>query len=86
MSHKMPPALKIEGETAYAVYDEETGHIVHLHKVIIFAGATACSSPEAEARALELARRFGHSSQSLRVRAVAPGEIEQVMKSGVITD
>jgi hypothetical protein len=86
MLHQIRQTMAIEGERAYAVYDGQTGRIVHLHKIVIFSGAAGCTPQEEEERALTLARRFGHSSQSLRVRAVAPGELEQVMKGAVITD
>ena len=86
MLHQTRQTMAIEGERAYAVYDGETGRVVHLHKVMIFSGAAGCSPQEEEERALTLAKRCGHRSQSLRVRAVAPGELEHVMKRSVSTD
>lgn len=86
MLHQTRQTMAIEGERAYAVYDGETGRVVHLHKVMIFSGAAGRSPQEEEERALTMARRCGHISQSLRVRAAAPGELEHVMKSAVSTD
>ena len=86
MLHQTRQTMAIEGERAYAVYDGKTGRVVHLHKIVIFSGAAGYNPREEEERALTLARRFGHTSQSLRVRAVAPGELEHVMKDAVITD
>ena len=54
MLHQTRQTMAIEGEHAYAVYDGETGRVVHLHKVVIFSGAAGCSPQEEEERALTL--------------------------------
>lgn len=59
--------LEVTSERAYVVYDVRTGAIRHVHQSITFAGAAARSVADEEARALALAARFGHRTDSLRV-------------------
>jgi hypothetical protein len=59
--------LAVESDRMYVVYDGRTGAIAHVHRVITHRGATPVSDEEAEARALELASRFGHRGKGLRV-------------------
>jgi hypothetical protein len=48
--------------TSFAVYDPETGAVVHQHHVVRFPGAPNRSAKELEERALELARsQTGHT-------------------------
>jgi hypothetical protein len=76
MPYKTPLAPEIESERAYVVYDTQTGRIMHVHQTTTYRGAEAPSRPEDDARALELAVRFGHRADGLRVLAVAPGDLE----------
>ena len=68
--------MEIESERAYVVYDTQTGHIVHVHQVMTFRGASSGSRDEEAARAMELAGQFGHRPDGLRAFAVAPGELD----------
>jgi hypothetical protein len=59
-------------EYTYVVYDQRTGTIVHVHRIATFRGAESQSPEQDHARALEMARRFGHETarlKSLRVEA-----------------
>src|SRR3989442_1187438 len=76
MHYKTPLAPEIESERAYVVYDTQTGRIVHVHRATTYCGAEARSMSEDEARALELAVRFGHCPDGLRVLAVAPRDLD----------
>ena len=76
--------MAIESERAYVVYDDQTGRIVHMHKVTIFSGAAGPSPQDEEARALMLAKRFGHSSHALKVRAVTLEELDRLMRSKAV--
>ena len=76
MPFQTADAPEIESERAYVVYDTQTGLIVHAHQVMTFRGASSGSQDEEEARALELARQFGHRLDGLRALAVAPGELD----------
>jgi hypothetical protein len=59
--------VKPENEKIFVVYDSRTGEIAHTHRVLVFGGAARKTHEAMEARALELATRFGHSSERLRV-------------------
>ena len=76
MPFKTADAPEIESERAYVVYDTQTGVIVHVHQVTTFRGASSGSRDEEEARALELAKQFGHRPDGLRALAVAPSELD----------
>jgi hypothetical protein len=75
MHYKTPLAPEIESERAYVVYDTDTGRIVHVHRTTTYCGAEARSTSQDEARALELAVRFGHCPDGLRVLAMAPRDV-----------
>ena len=66
----------VESESAYAVYDSESGEIVHVHAVTQFRGGTPWPDGHGEERALTLAQRMGHNTERLRVMRVDPAEIE----------
>jgi hypothetical protein len=76
MRYKTPLAPEIESERAYVVYDMRTGRIVHVHRATTYCGAEARSVSADEARARELAVRFGHCPDGLRVLAVAPRDLD----------
>lgn len=59
--------LEIESERVYLVFDRKTGVIVHIHRVVTHRGANESSDEESEARALEMASRFGERPEKLRV-------------------
>jgi hypothetical protein len=59
--------FEIESQTAYAIYDSESGAIAHIHVITTFRGGEALSVDKHEARALEMARRMGHHNERLRV-------------------
>ena len=59
--------LEIESTTIHVVYNAKTGAIAHVHRIVMHRGATPVSREEEEARALEMASRFGHSQKNLRV-------------------
>jgi hypothetical protein len=59
--------LEVESDRAYVVYDGKTGAIVHVHRVVTHRGATPVADEQGEARALEMARRFGPRSDRWRV-------------------
>ena len=46
---------------------KSANEIAHTHRVLVFRGAARKTHEAMEARALELATRFGHSSERLRV-------------------
>lgn len=64
-----PPTrhLEVESDRVYVVYEGKTGVIVLVHRVITHEGATRVSEEQGEARALEMATRFGHRGERLRV-------------------
>ena len=64
--------FEVQAERAYVVYDRRSGEILHIHEVTAFRGAKSMSQRKEEARALELARRFGHETRDSRVLRVAP--------------
>lgn len=60
-----------------AVYDPETGRIVHRHHVVRLAGAPPRSEAELEERAIELARaQTGHDGP-LAVHHAEPGALDR---------
>jgi hypothetical protein len=59
--------LEVDSERIFVVYDGRTGAIVHVHRVITHRGATAMSDEQGEARALEMASRFGQQRAKLCV-------------------
>jgi hypothetical protein len=59
--------LEIESERVYVVYDARTGAIAHVHRVVTHRGATRQTADQNEKRALELASRFGHRIDRMRV-------------------
>jgi hypothetical protein len=67
MTPEAADLLKRESERVYVVHDGKTGAIVHIHRVWTFRGGTALTPAQEEARALELAGRFGHRVDKLRV-------------------
>jgi hypothetical protein len=68
--------LEIESECAYVVYDLHNGAIVHVHRKTTFRGAKSLSQQQDEARAIQLAKQFGHRTEGLRVLRVDPRELE----------
>ena len=66
----------VESERAYAVYDSESGEIVHVHVVTQFRGGTPWPDGHEEPRALTMAERMGHNPKRLRVMRVDPAEVE----------
>jgi hypothetical protein len=69
--------LEIESERAYVVYDPHLGDIVHLHRVTTFRGGQGLSQQEEEARAIAMAKQFGHAVEGLRVLSVDPRDLNQ---------
>lgn len=59
--------LNRESERVYVVYDGKTGAIAHIHRVWTFRGGTPMTPEQEEGRALELAGRFGHRADRVRV-------------------
>jgi hypothetical protein len=59
--------LNRESERVYIVYNGQTGEIAHIHRVWTFRGGTAMTPEQEEARALEVAGRFGHRADRVRV-------------------
>ena len=70
------PLEIIESERAYVVYDPHTGAIVHVHRTMTFRGGHGRSQQQDEARAITLARQFGHRSEGLRVLSVEPRDLD----------
>lgn len=66
--------FEIESRRAYAVFDAESGAIVHVHRITTFRGGKALPLDQHEARALEMAKRMGHETERLRVVRVDPEE------------
>ncbi len=69
--------FEIESQSAYAVYDSESGAIAHVHVITTFRGAEGLPVDQHEARALEMARRMGHNAERLRVVKVDRNELDQ---------
>ncbi|KUJ37286.1 hypothetical protein ACZ90_70250 [Streptomyces albus subsp. albus] len=63
-------------ERAYVVYDGERGTVVHLHRVLAYAGADETTVEQDRAQALEVARRVGHDTRDLRALHVQPADLE----------
>ena len=77
MSIEKPDRLEIESVDAYVVYEPDSGAIVHVHRAFNYRGAERLPSGEVgERRALEMAERFGHRTEGLRVLSVSPDELE----------
>jgi hypothetical protein len=66
-----PDLLAVASRRTCVVYDPRTGAIVHVHQAFVHRGAAGLSEAEDEARALELARQFGHRAAGLRVLRAA---------------
>jgi hypothetical protein len=56
-----------ESLQVYVVYDAKSGAIVHIHRIMVHGSTDGIPDHEAQARALELAGRFGHRPAGLRV-------------------
>jgi hypothetical protein len=67
MTSKPISVLKPEDEKIFVVYHGGTGEIAHVHRVLTFPGAARKTHEAMEARALELAGRFGHARETMRV-------------------
>jgi hypothetical protein len=67
MASRKERGLEIESTTVHVVYDAKTGVIAHVHRIVTHRGATPASREEVEARALEMASRFGHLAKNLSV-------------------
>ena len=75
MFNQSSPEWEIKSRRAYVVYDGQTGEIVHVHQVTTFRGAKELTRQEDKARALKLAKQFGHSVKGLRVLTVEPDDL-----------
>ena len=62
----------VHSEMVFVVYDRATGDIRHIHRAFGLAGGPEPSAREEEVRAVELARRHGHTSGDLRVLRTDP--------------
>lgn len=69
--------FQIESQRAFVVYDPQSGSIVHTHKITTFKGGTD-NCKDGEARAMELAKQFGHRIEGLRVLQVKPDDLEPI--------
>lgn len=56
-----------ESLQVYVVYDAKSGAIVHIHRIMVHGSTEGVSDHDGQARALELAGRFGHRPTALRV-------------------
>ena len=65
----MTPETHWDAESlqVYVVYDAKSGAIVHIHRIMVHGSTEGVSDHDAQARALELAGRFGHRTAALRV-------------------
>lgn len=75
--------LEIESERAYVVYDPHSGAIVHVHRITTFRGGQGLSQQHEEARALAMARQFGHAVERLRVLPVESHDLDQHLRQRV---
>jgi len=79
MTTERSDRLEVESVDAYVVYDPGSGAIVHVHRAFNYRGAKRLPSGEAgEARALEMAARFGHRTEGLRALTVSPDELDVI--------
>lgn len=69
-----PRAYKVH---AVAVYDSETGRVLHIHHAVAFAGRKAPAATELAKAALEHATKAGHTVKTMAALALkeapAPG-------------
>ena len=75
MEIESPPDWQIKPARTYVVYDQ-TGNIVHVHQVASARGAKGLTREEDQARAVELAKQFGHRAKGLQVLAVKPDDLD----------
>ena len=69
--------LEIESLEVYVVYHSEQGDVVHIHRAFTHRGAQRLPTGEAgKTRALEMAARFGHRIEGLRVTTALPDELD----------
>ena len=59
-------APKVSATHTVAVYDPADGRVVHMHQVVVFAGAKQITSEQAEYEAIENAKRRGHDTARLK--------------------
>jgi hypothetical protein len=76
MFDQSAPELEIKSRRAYVVYDGQSGAIVHVHQVTTYRGAKGLTRQEDKARALKVAKQFGHRAKGLRVLTVDPGKLD----------
>jgi hypothetical protein len=51
----------------YAIYDNEDGRIVHLHRIVIYPGGRTVDTDEGAQRALRLAAKRGYTQSKFMV-------------------
>ena len=68
--------FEVESEHAYAIYDPESGAIVHAHVITTFRGGEELPRDQHETRAMSMARLMGHETERLRVLEVEAAELE----------
>jgi hypothetical protein len=71
-----PNAAEVAAEWVHVVYDPPTGNIVHVHQTSVFRGAEGPTEQQAEIRAMELAKQFGHRTEALRVLRVKASDLD----------
>ena len=76
ITHEEKDPFEVESERAYAIYDSESGAIVHAHVITTFRGGEELPRDQHETRALSMARLMGHETEKLRVLEVDPAELE----------
>ena len=60
--------LKLDNVKVVALYDPESGRILHSHTVAVFEGGRSLTDEEATEAAREYAKRLGHPAERLQVK------------------
>jgi len=67
--------VEVQADQVCAVYDEKTGRIHHVHRVITLKGGSHPSRKEIESRAIEHAKREGKTSSNLKTVHLSPDQL-----------
>jgi hypothetical protein len=74
-SHAMGK-VEVQSDRAWVVYDEETGRIQHVHRVVTLKGGVEPEEGEVEARVLKMSAKRGGAASRLKTLVVTPAQLD----------
>jgi hypothetical protein len=76
MTLQITGKIEVESDQAWVVYDEKTGRIQHVHRVVTLKGGTEPKRSEIEARVMDIAAKKGRDVSQSKTLMVSPDQLQ----------